>query len=110
MLHLYKHNLHKMIQQNKEARFRLLNALYQFTEGRPNTWVSAKELAQSEGIPFDEAAFQFLLSEGLIKPYGAAFTCYISHEGIKAIEAAYEDINQPTKYFPAISKIKPLNG
>lgn len=100
----------KMIQKQKENRFRLLRALYEFTGGSTRKWVNLKELCATQGIPFDCDAFAYLMSEALITPYGAAFTCYIAHNGIKAIEQAYDDPHRATSYFPAIADIDPLNG
>lgn len=67
-----------MIQKQKETRFRLLNALYEFCNGSTRKWVSLKELCTQQGIPFDPDAFTYLLAESLIEPYDAAFTCYLS--------------------------------
>src|SRR5699024_2506933 len=100
----------KMIQKQKENRFRLLHALYAFTGGSTRKWVNLKELCATQGISFDQDAFAYLMSEGLLTPYGAAFTCYIAHNGIKAIEQAYDDPHRATSYFPAIADIEPLNG
>lgn len=99
-----------MIQKQKENRFRLLNALYEFTGGSTRKWVNLKELCTTQGIPFDRDAFAYLMSEELLTPYGAAYTCYLSHNGLKAIEDAYQDVHRPTRYFPAVADIEPLNG
>lgn len=99
-----------LIQKQKENRFRLLNALYGFCQGSTRKWVNLKELCAQQGIPFDSDAFEYLMAEKLIEPYGAAFTCYLSHNGLKAMEQAYENPHQATVYFPAITNIEPLNG
>jgi len=99
-----------MITNHKQSRFRLLNALYEFTGGSTRKWVNSKELCQAQGIPFDADAFNYLMDEGLITYYGAAYTCYLTHQGVKAVEAAWENPNKPTQYFPAIADMKPLNG
>lgn len=99
-----------MIHKQKENRFRLLNALYEFCQGSTRKWVNLKELCAHRGIPFDPDAFAYLLAESLIEPYGAAYTCYLSHYGVKEIEQAWEDPNRSTTYFPAIATIEPLNG
>ncbi len=100
----------KMIHRQKEDRFRLLNALYEFCQGSTRKWVNLKELCAAQGIPFSPDAFAYLMAENLIEPYGAAYTCYLGHNGLKALEQAYEPPHQPTTYFPAIATIEPLNG
>jgi len=99
-----------MIRKHKENRFRLLNALYQFCNGSTRKWVNLKELCANQGIPFAPDAFKYLLAEKLIEPYGSAYTCYLAHNGVKAIEQAYENPHQGTLYFPALADIEPLNG
>lgn len=99
-----------MIQKQKENRFHLLNALYEFCNGSTRKCVNLKSLCNREGITFSRDAFEYLLAEKLVEPYGAAFTCYLSHNGLKAIEQAYENPHQATDYFPAIANIEPLNG
>ena len=99
-----------MIHKQKENRFRLLNVLYEFCQGSTRKWVNLKELCANQGIPFSQDAFAYLLAENLITPYGAAYTCYLTHNGIKAIEQAYENPHQATGYFPALATIEPLNG
>lgn len=59
----------------------------------------------SQGIPFDAKAYDYLMDEGLINPYGAAYTCYLSHDGVKAIEEAWSNPNSSTYYFPAVTAI-----
>lgn len=108
MVSLSNINTIEMIQNQKENRFRLLNALYEFTGGSTRKWTNLKSLCQHEGIPFAQDAFEYLMAEKLIKPYGAAFTCYLGHNGVKAIEQAYENPHQATTYFPAIVDIKPI--
>lgn len=88
----------------------MLNALYEFMEGNTQKWCNLKELCQSQGIPFDSNTFAYLQEEGLIKMYGAAFTCFLSHDGVRAIEEAWGNPHRETMYFPAIANMTPQNG
>jgi hypothetical protein len=99
-----------LIFQRKQQRYRHLAALYRFTEGDTSQWVNLKQLCQKEGISFDEAAYEYLVNEGLITLYGAGYACFLSHDGVKAIEEAWEQPNRPSTYFPALNDMKPENG
>lgn len=99
-----------MIHEMKIKRFRLLNALYQWSGGDTRRWIDLRELCGLNQIEFADKAYHYLADEGLIAYYGSGYTCHITHAGIKAIEQAWETPQQSTAYFPAVATIAPQNG
>lgn len=99
-----------MINELKTKRFRMLNALYEFMEGNTQKWCNLKELCMAQGISFDSNTFEWLHQEGLINLYGAAYTCFLAHDGVKAIEEAWQNPHKDSYYFPAIANMTPQNG
>lgn len=107
---MYIGSMSEIINKNRINRYRLLAALYEWADGNIQKWIDLKGLCQNQGVPFDEAAYHYLIQEGLIKQYGAGYTCYLMHSGVKAIEQAYENPAKDSQYFPAVNTIPPVNG
>lgn len=99
-----------MIEELKTQRFRLLNVLYNWCEGDTRKWIDLKELCNLRSIPFADKAYHYLENEGLIAYYCSGYTCYLTHKGVKAIEDAWNDVNQSSYYFPPVARIMPPNG
>jgi len=98
------------IKQKKQQRYRMLEALYRWSDANTAKWVDMRQLCQKEGLSFDGAAYDYLMAEGLIAQHGAGYACRIQHKGIKAMEEAWERPREATDYFPAVNDIEPENG
>jgi hypothetical protein len=95
----------------KSWRLKFMNLLYDragpSTMSAHNTFALAKDL----GIPRMEAlhVMQYLVDEGLIKPYGAGSEEWapvvLTHEGIREVEQARDKPATPTKHFPAMNTV-----
>ena len=97
-----------LINSKKRNRFTVLSALYEATKGLTSHWADATPLASAKGLtgePFEEAC-DYLLNEGLIKPYGAGYTYHITHKGKIAIEKVYDSIGEATQYFTPLNEMK----
>jgi hypothetical protein len=109
MAHINTTNIARRDRQN---RYRLMAAIYKFTEADTNVWLAANEVAENIDMPGDdfEKAFRYLVAEGLISLYGAGYTCNLTHEGIKAIETALTDPDRETEHFASVNSIAPARG
>lgn len=93
-------------------RFRVLLAAYRFLQADTARWVDVQGLCREKTTldgQFD-IAFRYLLAEGLLKRYGSGNTAMLTHAGIKAIEAALTQPDQPTQYFPAVASIERIHN
>jgi hypothetical protein len=92
-------------EEKSALRYKLLQALYDRTDGNENTVVDARALAQTEGIPAVEVRgiMTFLEGEGLVKAYGLGHKVQISHAGVLEIEQARKNPDKPTQHFPPAS-------
>jgi hypothetical protein len=93
-----------LINRKKFIRFKVLNALFEATEGDTSKWKDLEPLASKEGIingSFMDT-YNYLKDEKLITLYGAGYTCFISHTGRKEIEAIYSNPTQPTEHFQSL--------
>lgn len=91
----------------KEKRFNYLNLLWEKTDGN----IHARE--HSEGLGEElvftkeetEKIVQYLIDEDLIKRVGLSLLIEITHYGIKEIEEALSNPDEPTHYFPPVNII-----
>lgn len=95
----------EVIRRRKFNRFVILNELYNLVSGDTSKWVDISSAASAKGIVNDQfkEAFHYLRDEGLIKLYGAGYSCYISHTGVKAVEFTHCNPNKESEYFDSLS-------
>ncbi|MDP2723188.1 MAG: hypothetical protein Q8O72_10550 [Bacteroidales bacterium] len=101
-----------MIEKKKANRFRVMAALYEFTNGSTQKWVDLKGLAaesQITGQNFVDA-YKYLKDAKLIRAAGAGYTSFLTHNGIVEVEKAVTNPDIPTTHFPAVDDIGPVNG
>ncbi|MEM6297700.1 MAG: hypothetical protein AAF740_03325 [Bacteroidota bacterium] len=98
-----------MILTKKTERFLMLYGMYRKASGNPYHMSNAREMATQEGMSYRsfKSAFDYLCREKLIRPetYSLDSSEYyyqacLTDEGIRAVEAVFEDENRSTKYFP----------
>jgi hypothetical protein len=99
------------IMKKKAQRFLYLKRLYEITEGDTFNLVARKDIGRELG--WDESTTDgvtnYLQEEGLMK--SQTFTKVgITHRGVKSIEAALNQPDKPTDYFPAANIIIVVNG
>jgi hypothetical protein len=90
-------------QQREAARLRLLDAVYERTQGNPEAAVLKTDAYADAGLPWDEgsAAFRYLEKEGLLEGHSSHMLA-ITHEGVKEREAAVAGQGaERTDHFPA---------
>ena len=90
------------LEEKRKNRFRLLQALYEKTDGVPERHLlDIRDIGKELGIDPDIAldTFEYLKGEGLAKWMAIGGIGTITHWGIKEVEDALD--NQPTAHFPA---------
>jgi hypothetical protein len=83
------------IYERDQIRQKLLTETYNHTNADTRQPIDFKALGQLLKIENSEIdrAYQFLLNESLIEPYGAGYTVTISHFGIKMVESFIRKID-----------------
>jgi len=83
------------IYERDQIRNKLLTETYSHTDADTRQAIDFKALGQHLKIDNSEIdrAYQFLLNENLIEPYGAGYTVTISHFGIKMVESYIRKID-----------------
>ncbi|MGR3309885.1 MAG: hypothetical protein ACUZ77_03840 [Candidatus Brocadiales bacterium] len=95
------------IEEMKKKRFQFLKKLYEMTEG--DRYKSFVKYQIGEGLDFDkeltDKITQYLNGEELINfPVIGGYVA-ISHEGIREVEEALSNPDEPTSHFPPINII-----
>lgn len=101
-----------LMEQKQKTRYQLLLMIYKASDADTQRWFDLRQLAEGYDIKGAEfrTAHQYLMDEGLIKPYGAGFTSMITHEGIKAIEESLKYPSKASLYFPPADEMDIPNG
>lgn len=90
------------IEDMKEKRFLFLNRLYELSGGSTTKVFDDPPTQIGKELGFDkDLAWKivfYLKDEGLVKLYGKSIT--ISHPGVREVERALSNPNEPTLYFP----------
>jgi hypothetical protein len=91
------------IELQKTKRFKILLAMYEQSGQNQQFWCDVQQLASQQGIKNGdfETNYQYLIGEGLLKPYGAGFTAHITHRGIKEVEFTVSNPTEPSSEFPS---------
>jgi hypothetical protein len=93
--------------KKKADRFRLLNRLYERTDGRKHSSVDMFELGNELGMSHDEAdgVVGYLVGEHLVEHRGIGREITITHYGVVEVERALSEPKEPTDYFPPVFNI-----
>jgi hypothetical protein len=97
----------KSLEQKKADRFKLLNALYEITDGDRSHIVEEGDLAGYVSVSTEQAlaALDYLKAEGLIQQVTGMGGMVITHEGVIEVEKALSKPEEPTHYFPPVVNI-----
>ncbi len=90
-------------EQREAARLRLLDAVYELTEGNPHGRIEMAEAFEAAGLSYPEgrSAAQFLARENLLGE-DSGHTLHITHSGVKEREQAIAGGGEKaTEHFPA---------
>lgn len=95
------------IEEIKRKRFQFLLRLYELTEGDEHKFVSMWEIGQELGFQVDltQKITQYLTGEGLIKFQAIGGIIGITHWGVREIERALSNPDEPTTHFLPVSTI-----
>jgi hypothetical protein len=95
------------IKKKKQDRFKFLNKIYEVSNGRISYIVDGEAIGLEFGFDRGYSAdiYYYLNEEGLTEPMGAGIRLSLTHYGIKEIEEALSEPNEPTAYFPPINII-----
>lgn len=95
------------VEERREQRFRFLNLVFEKTRGNIYNLVSMWDIGEELGWDKQttDVTAQYLVGEGLIKFWAMGGTLGITHEGVKEIERAKSNPEQPTTYFPAMVNV-----
>lgn len=90
------------IEKRKEKRLTVLHAIHEHVGDDQLKMVSMWGLADELGLDHDRMrrVIDWLVGEGLVEHASMGGQISITHYGIKHIEAALTEPNEPTSYFP----------
>ena len=95
------------IEDMKKKRFLFLNRLYELSGGSTTKVFDDPPSQIGKELGFDkDLAWNiviYLKGEGLVKLYGKSIT--ISHQGVREVERALSNPNEPTSYFSPVINI-----
>lgn len=95
------------IEDRKKKRFLFLNRLYELSGGSTTKVFDDPPSQIGKELGFDkDLAWNivfYLKGEGLVKLYGKSIT--ISHQGVREVERALSNPNEPTPYFSPVINI-----
>jgi len=91
------------LEERKKNRWLMLRKFYEIAQGHAdrhiiNLWEVGEELGWDRNI--SEATYDYLQGEGLLKAMTLGGGATITHEGVKEVENAEENPQEPTLHFP----------
>jgi len=91
----------------KKMRFQFLNLLYKKTGGNKFSHVNKRDLGSELGYERDvtESISQYLEAENLLEYVTVCGGIAITHDGVKEVQEATSNPEEPTLYFPPINVI-----
>ena len=91
--------------EKKAARFIMLEAVYNISEGSERVFKSIEDIANVISLPetLTRITYEYLMGEGLLNPVAFGNLFYITHEGIKEYESATSNPENETTYFPPVN-------
>jgi hypothetical protein len=100
------------VEKARANRFRFLRLLYEKTGGDEYKWFNMFDIGQDLGFEKDETSrvTQYLVGENLVIHRAVGGLIGITHWGIREMESALSNPNQPTKYFPPAVNIIEVHG
>lgn len=95
------------LEAKKKARFRLLHALYDITDGNLHKWLPLFDVGGHIGLSREETllAGDYLKGEGLLEYRATGPTVGLTHHGVKEVEDALEHPDRPTQHFLPLNVI-----
>jgi hypothetical protein len=95
------------ISKKKQDRFKFLNRIYEVSDGRTGYMINGETIGKEFGFDrgYSTAIYYYLNDEGLTEPMGSGIYLSLTHYGIKQIEEALSEPNEPTEYFPPMNII-----
>lgn len=95
------------LEEKKEKRFKMLKMIFDISGGNIYKFSNMWDIGDKLGFDREttEQIAQYLAGEGLIEFRGLGGGIGISHYGIKQIERAQENPNEPSLYFPPVNII-----
>jgi hypothetical protein len=100
------------IQKEKANRLRFVKLLYEKTGGDEYKWVNMRDLGKELGFDGEsiQRITQYLNGEHLLTFQALGGVIGITHWGVKEMEQALSNPNQPTMHFPAAVNILHIAG
>ena len=88
----------------KAERYKFLSAVYESASANSEAVFEIDELGEELGFSYDQTHkhVNYLISEGLLNPFGFGGLIKISHSGIKEVEEAVSNPKKPTEHFDPI--------
>ncbi len=99
--------LSDMVIHNQTQRFVMLAELYAKTQAKSVAIGDLGQIAMEKGFAkheFDRIV-QYLVQEGLVSSPVDGLYVQLTHKGIRAVEAVFQDMNKASEHFPAYTKI-----
>src|SRR5437879_3192338 len=95
------------VEDKRALRFRLMQAIYELTDGDQSKSVHLSEIAPLLGVSFEVAdgIAQYLVEERLLEWSSFGHNIEITHAGVNEVEEALEAPNRATVHFPAVNVI-----
>jgi len=95
------------IERKKIQRFKVLQELYKQTNGDEHVFANINDICKKIGVPHSEynALSKYLEGESLIEFRALGGIVSISHWGVKEIEEAHSNPDNPTEHFPAFNVV-----
>lgn len=90
------------LNQKKKNRFLFLKNLYDSSNGSTDAVFDMHEVGSELLFDSEETSkvVDYLINENLIQPFGLGGTIQLTHWGLKEVEDAIENPDQPTPHFP----------
>lgn len=101
----------KKLEEKRKARFKFLNLLYEKTDANRHNYQNMWEIGKELGFDKDsvDTITQYLEGEMLLEHTTIGGGISITHYGIKEVESAILNPDQPTQYFPPVNIINIQN-
>ena len=96
-----------LVIHNQTQRFMVLATLYAKTQAKAVSVGDLGLIALEKGLAKHEfeRIVQYLVQESLISNPVDGVYAQLTHKGIRAIELVFQDINRPSDYFPAYTRM-----
>jgi hypothetical protein len=95
------------VDEKRANRFRFLHALYEKTDGSREKYLPAEEVGKELGFDRDQSLsiVEYLVGEHLVTYVTMGPTVSLTHLGVREVERALSNPDQPTHFFPPVVNI-----